>query len=124
MKQQNHPYMHPNDQDLMTKWANDHGKCVRQRTVRQETIKFKAGILLLNMYETSVYGGERLDFEQNEDREVPQDDERKGRSSSRISEADQLSEYDDDFSDNNDSVLEEDGAEPQLLNTELSSILC
>ena len=116
--------MHPNDQDLMTKWANDHGKCVRQRTVRQETIKFKAGILLLNMYETSVYGGERLDFEQNEDREVPQDDERKGRSSSRISEADQLSEYDDDFSDNNDSVLEEDGAEPQLLNTELSSILC
>ena len=116
--------MHPNDQDLMTKWANDHGKCVRQRTVRQETIKFKAGILLLNMYETSVYGGERLDFAQNEDREVPQDDERKDRSSSRISEADQLSEYDDDFSDNNDSVLEEDGAEPQLLNTELSSILC
>ena len=35
-------------------------------------------------------------------------------------EADQLSEYDDDSSDDNDSVvLEEDGAEPQLLNKEL-----
>ena len=71
------------------------------------------------MYETAVCGGERLDFAQNEDREVPQDDERKDGSSSGISEADQLSEYDDNFSDNNDSVLEEDGAEPQLVNTEL-----
>ena len=34
-------------------------------------------------------------------------------------EADQLSEYDDDSSDDNDSfVLEEDGAKPQLLNKE------
>ena len=28
-------------------------------------------------------------------------------------------EYDDDSSDDNDSVLEQDGAEPQLLNKEL-----
>ena len=28
-------------------------------------------------------------------------------------------EYDDDFSDDNDCVLEQDGAEPQLLNKEL-----
>ena len=34
-------------------------------------------------------------------------------------EADQLSEYDDDSSDDNDSVLEEAGAEPQRLNKEL-----
>ena len=34
MKQQNHPYTHSNDQGLIRKWANDHGKCVRQRTVR------------------------------------------------------------------------------------------
>jgi len=46
--------------------------------------------------------------------EVPQDDERKYGSSSGISEADQLSEYNDDSSDDND------GAEPQLLNKELS----
>ena len=30
------------------------------------------------MYETAVHGGERLDFAQNEDGKVPQDDERKG----------------------------------------------
>ena len=34
MKQQNHPYTHSNDQGLIRKLANDHGKCVRQRTVR------------------------------------------------------------------------------------------
>ena len=49
---------------------------------------------------------------------VPQEDERKDRSSSGISEADLLSKYDDDSSDDNDSVLE-DGTEPQLLNKEL-----
>ena len=31
----------------------------------------------------------------------------------------QLSKYDDDSSDDSDSVLEEDGAEPQLRNREL-----
>ena len=35
-------------------------------------------------------------------------------------EADQLSEYDDESSDDNDSVLEEDGAMHQLLNKGLS----
>ena len=39
------------------------------------------------MYETAIRGGERLDFAQNEDSEVPQDDERKGGSSFGISEA-------------------------------------
>ena len=74
------------------------------------------------MYETAVQGGERLDFAQNEDRKVPQDDEKKGGSSFGISEADQLSQYDDDSSDDNDSVSEEDGAEPQLLNKELGCL--
>ena len=119
MKQQNHPYMHPNDQDLMRKWANDHGKCVRQRTVRQETTKFKAGTLPLNMYETPVHRGERLNFTQNEDDQLPRDDEREDACSSEISEADQLSEYDEESSDDNDSVLEENGSQPQLLNKEL-----
>jgi len=34
----------------MREWAVQHAKCVRQRTVRQETTKFKAGTLPLNMY--------------------------------------------------------------------------
>ena len=37
--------MSPEDKELMRKWARDHGKCVRQRTVRQETTKYKAGTL-------------------------------------------------------------------------------
>ena len=43
-----------------------------------------------------------VEFTVNCDSEVPQDDERKGGSSSVISEADQLSEYDDDSSDDYD----------------------
>ena len=95
------------------------GKCVRQRTVRQETTKFKAGTLPLNMYETPVHRGERLNFTQNEDDQLPRDDEREDACSSEISEADQLSEYDEESSDDNDSVLEENGSQPQLLNKEL-----
>ena len=49
---------------------------------------------------------------------MPKDDERKDGSPSGISEAVQLSEYHDDSSDDNDCLLEEDGAEPQLLNRE------
>ena len=59
------------DQDLMRNWAKSHGKCVRQRTVRQETTKYKAGTLPLNMYQTAVQRGERLEFVpvKNEDNE-------------------------------------------------------
>ena len=90
-----------------------------QRTVRQETTKFKAGTLPLNMYETPVHRGERLNFTQNEDDQLPRDDEREDACSSEISQADQLSEYDEESSDDNDSVLEENGSQPQLLNKEL-----
>ena len=51
-----------NDQKLTRQWPKDHGKCVRQRTVRQETTKFKAGTLPLNMYESVKQIGERLLF--------------------------------------------------------------
>jgi len=34
----------------MREWAVQHGKCVRQRTVRQGTTKFKTATLPLNMY--------------------------------------------------------------------------
>ena len=37
---------------LMRKWVASYSKAVRQRTVRQETIMFKAGTLPLNMYAT------------------------------------------------------------------------
>ena len=47
------PLMSPEDKELMRKGVTDHGKCVRQRTVRQETTKYKAGTLPLNMYQTS-----------------------------------------------------------------------
>ena len=62
MTKQNLPVMSSADQDLMRKWANTHGKCVRQRTVRQETTKYEAGTLPLNMYQTAVHRGERLEF--------------------------------------------------------------
>ena len=43
------PLMSPEDKELMRKWARDHGKCVRQRTARQETTKYKAGTIPLNV---------------------------------------------------------------------------
>ena len=55
--QQNLPVMSSADQDLMRNWANTHGKCVRQRTVRQETTKYKAGTLPLNMYHNCCLPG-------------------------------------------------------------------
>ena len=59
MTQQNLSVMSSADQDLMRNWANQ-GTCVRQRTVRQETTKYKAGTLPL--YQTAVHRGERLEF--------------------------------------------------------------
>ena len=47
---------------LVRYWANTHSKCVRQRTVRQETTKYKVGTLPLNMYRTAVHPGEGLEF--------------------------------------------------------------
>ena len=44
----------PNQCEIMLGWANEFGKCVRQKTVRQETTMFKAGTLPLNMYPKNV----------------------------------------------------------------------
>ena len=38
----------------MLEWAANNGKAIRQRTVRQETTKFKDGPLPLNMYAQST----------------------------------------------------------------------
>ena len=51
MTQQNLSVMSSADQDLMRNWANQ-GTCVRQRTVRQEITKYKAGTLPL--YQTAA----------------------------------------------------------------------
>ena len=51
------------DQTLMREWAQEHGKAVRQRTVRQCTTKHTAGTLPLNIYEKESPIGERVTFE-------------------------------------------------------------
>ena len=38
----------------MRTWAKMHGKCVRQRNVRQDNIMDRAGIWPLNLYETDT----------------------------------------------------------------------
>ena len=42
----------------MLDWANSHGRCVCQRSVRQETSMFKAGTLPLNIYQNAPVPGE------------------------------------------------------------------
>ena len=124
MTQQNLPVMSSADQDLMRNWANTHGKCVRQRTVQQETTKYKAGTLPLNMYQTAVHRGERLEFapvERVEQPEFSKEEGREGAPTSRDPGDDQLSEYDDDSSDNDSDnfAVEEDGAIRDMQNEEL-----
>lgn len=43
-----------NDEAEMRFWAKRHGKCVRQRNVRQDNTKDRAGTLPLNLYETET----------------------------------------------------------------------
>lgn len=123
MLKQNLPVMSSADQDLMRNWANTHGKCVRQRTVRQETTKYKAGTLPLNIYQTAVHRAERLEFapvERVEQPEFSKKEVREGAPTSRDPGDDQLSEYDDDSSDNDDDfAVEEDGAIRDMQNEEL-----
>ena len=124
MTQQNLPVMSSADQDLMRNWANTHGKCVRQRTVRQETTKCNAGTLPLNKYQTAVHRGERLEFapvERVEQPEFSKEEGREGAPTSRDPGDDQLSEYDDDSSDNDsdDFGVEEYGAIRDMQNDEL-----
>ena len=119
LSQQSLPFISSADQDLMRNWANTHGKCVRQRTVRQETTKYKAGTLPLNMYQTATHQGERLEFEEQPG--LSEDEGREGASTSRDPGDDQQSEYDDDSSnsDSDDFVVEEDGAVHHTQNSEL-----
>lgn len=76
------------------------------------------------MYQTAVHRGERLDFapvERVERPEFSKEERREGTSPSNAPGDDQLSEYDDDFSDNasDDFTVEEDGATGDMQNEEL-----
>ena len=99
----------------MREWAENYGKAVRQRTVRQETM-FKAGTLPLNMYATSVAQNEKVTFQtrpseapvdvdQNEQQEDAAEMSREG--SRDTGDCEQESEYDTD-SDIEDQVDNED----------------
>ena len=51
----------------MLGWAANNGKAIRQRTVRQETTKFKAGTLPRNLYATSAQSTEKMIIERVEE---------------------------------------------------------
>lgn len=96
MRQQSHPSMSNSDQEVMRSWARDHGKCVRQRTVRQETTKFKAGTLPLNMYEQNDILTEKFQWPRSEEDEELEGSESEPKGAPRYVE--QQSEYDTDSS--------------------------
>ena len=75
-------------QDFMREWARDNGKSVCQRTVRQETTKYKSGTLPLNMYHSEEQIGEKVKFDDAGDDEEDLVDEYSSQSSSRDSDAD------------------------------------
>ena len=75
-------------QDFMREWARDNGKCVCQRTVRQETTKYKSGTLPLNMYQSEEQIGEKVKFDSAGDDEEDPVDEYSSQSSSSDSDAD------------------------------------
>ena len=52
---------------MMLEWAENNGKAIRQRTVRQETSKFKAGTLPLNIYATSAQSTKKIIIEHVEE---------------------------------------------------------
>ena len=86
--------MSKQDQDCMRKWASEHGKAVRQLSVRQNNTKHAAGTLPLKMYTKELPIGDRVTEEPS-----PADDI-----------GDQLSEYDSDSSDDEDRATHEEDA--------------
>ena len=73
---------------LMREWARDNGQSVRQRTVRQETTKYKSGTLPLNMHQSEEQIGEKVKFDGAADDEEDPVDEYSSQSSSSDSDAD------------------------------------
>ena len=91
-------------------WDYSPGISKRIRKKEEETTKYKAGTLPLNMYQTAVHRGER---------------KRRGRRRRTYIEGPRrrsaLRKYDDDSSDNDsdDFAVEEDGAIRDMQNEEL-----
>ena len=80
--------MSKQDQDYMRQWASEHGKAVRQLSVRQNNTKHAAGTLPLNMYRKELPVGDRVTEEPSSADDI----------------GDQLSEYDSDSSNKEDSA--------------------
>ena len=55
--------MSKSEQRVMRKWAQEHGKAVRQLTIRQTNTKHAAGTLPFNMYRKELPVGERISSE-------------------------------------------------------------
>lgn len=85
----------------MRQWASEHGKAVRQLSVRQNNTKHAAGTLPLNMYRKELPVGDRVTDEPSLANGI----------------GDQLSEYDSDSSNDEDSgTHEEEGVEAVPVN--------
>ena len=100
------------DKEDMRNCAAANGKCVRQRTARQQTTMYNAGTLPLNMYETAACSGEKITF--SEAATPDEDDSGPGEDATlvevepdvqnekqRADNQDQLSEY-SDYSEDED----------------------
>ena len=85
---------------------------------------FAGDLFPLNMYQTAVHRGQRLEFapiKRVEQPEFSKEEGTEGAPTSRDAGDDQLSEYDDDSYDNDsdDFAVEEDGAIRDMQNSEI-----
>ena len=108
--------MSKSDQRAMREWAQEHGKVVRQLTIRQTNTKHAAGTLPLNMYRKELPVGERILIES-----VVLENCADGVIEPTVS-CDQQSEY-DSASDEEDHPQAEDQEEASDVNCTRSQLL-
>ena len=86
---------------MKLEWEANNGKAIRQRTVRQETTKFKAGTLPLNIYAISAQSTEKIITEHVEEdhHEESEHDEEQESEYDTESESDLLSTVHSDQED-------------------------
>ena len=83
---------------LMRDWALEHGKAVKQRTVRQDHTKYRPGTLPLNLYQKKL-AGQKLQLEQE-----PSTD-------NSAAEDEHGDEHDDEHEDEHEEDSEQDNSE-------------
>ena len=97
----------------MLEWAANNGKAIRQRIVCQETTKFKAETLPLNMYPTSAQTTEKiiidLEHVEEDDHEESEHDEEQ--------ECEYDTESESELLPNVDSVQEDEMTSPSCNNS-------